>query len=275
MKSNFFYGLLLTVTAVATSPAAVTLFAEFHLGEIGSLGARNLPLDSSGNNINFDQDVRGVNAAVLNSGVVAPGSTAYLSTAAIMGEDGTGWFGADFSSLSTDNFAMGIYVRSFENSLQTRGAVFLLGGTSGFGFLLATNGWSAGSYGTADIGPNAGAVGSFTANTWAHLAVIRDNGTSTFYINGVAQTSTYAGAPVHADAHLSLDPGATNYFNGDMDEARVVTFTAGESTSNVLDALQGVPEPSSAFLVALGGITLLLRRRRVHPRNALSEKPLF
>ncbi len=171
---------------------------------------------------------------------------------------------------------MGIYVRSFENTAATAGMIFMLGGNNAFGVGLSGNGWSARDFNFSYIGSDdTGVAGSFSANTWTHLALIRDNGTTTFYINRVAQTPTYAGAPSHDLGFLSTEPGAPTYFDGDMDEARVVTFTPGESTSNVLDALQGVPEPSSAFLVALGGITLLLRRRRVHPRNALSEKPLF
>jgi len=247
-----------SLAAVASSPAAVTLYAEYLLGESGSLGALNRPLDSSGNSRNFTDEINGANTSVLTTGVEAPGSTAYLSTA---GTGDEGWFGADLSLLATDNFAFGIYLRS--NTSDTRGNAFLLGGADGaFGVGLSNNGWSAGSFDVAWIGPSQGVNNSFVANTWTHLAVIRSGGTSTFYIDGAAQTGTFTGVPVHGSGRLSVEPASSGrFFDGDMDSARVVTFTAGESASNVINALQ-VPEPTSALLVGLGGLGLLLRRRR-------------
>jgi len=238
------------------SRAKASRSPEYHLGESGSLGDANRPLDSSGNSLDFTGETGGVDASVLTAGVFAPGSSAYLSTASV---DDSGWYGVSFDSLPTDNFAFGIYFRSFENTLNTRGYAFLSGGVNGsFGVGLEATGWNAGAFNVATIGTN----GTFTANAWTHLAVIRSVGTATFYINGLAQAGTYLVDPVQAGGgHLSVDPGGVRWFDGDIDEARVVTFTAGESTSNILNALQ-VPEPTSALLVGLGGLGLLLRRRR-------------
>ena len=96
-----------------------------------------------------------------------------------------------------------------------------------------------------------------------HLALIRSSGTTTFYINGVAQGSSYGGAPVHDTAHLTVNSGGGTYFDGGIDAARAVTFDGGESTADVLNALQ-VPEPGTAGAF-LGGLGLLLglRRRRI------------
>lgn len=245
-----------SLAAVSSSPAAVTLYAEYLLGETGSLGTDNRPLDNSGNSRNFTGETGGVDASVLTAGVFAPGSSAYLSTANVANN---GWYTVSFDSLPTDNFAFGIYVRSFENTSNTQGYAFLLGGATGsFGVGLEATGWNAGAFNTATIGTN----GTFTANAWTHLAVIRSGGTATFYINGLAQAGTYTGATEHTGGgHLSADPGGARWFDGDMDNARVVTFTVGESATNVLNALQ-VPEPTSALLVGLGGLGLLLRRRR-------------
>jgi hypothetical protein len=113
----------------------------------------------------------------------------------------------------------------------------------------------------AFIGGTNGVVGSFTANTWAHLALIRSGGITQFYINGVPQGATYAGAPTgNGLGHLAINPGAGSSFNGQIDELRLVTFTPGESTTNILNALT-IPEPSAALLGGLGALALLRRRR--------------
>lgn len=248
----------LTVGLAPTSHAAITLFAEYHLGEIGSLGATNLPIDSSGNMRNFINEISGATTTVVSGGAIAPGSTAYLSTA---GPGNEGWYsGGLFSGLATDNVAFGVYAKA--SSLGDQGDIFTLGGSSGsFKLHLAGNGWAASAHNVAWIGPANGVTGSFAADTWVHLALIRSEGTSTFYIDGAAQ-GTFAGVPVNDGPHMSVAPGGAVYFDGGIDEARVVTFTSGESTANVLSALQ-VPEPGSAALL-LGGIATMLgiRRRR-------------
>ena len=49
---------------------------------------------------------------------------------------------------------------------------------------------------------------------------------------------------------MNLSPiFASTVFNGWLDEARVVTFTPGESAVNVINALQAVPEPSSRVTI--------------------------
>ena len=254
--------LLLTLLGMASSQAAITLYAEYHLGESGSLGSSNKPLDSSVNGKNIGTDISGSTTTTGTSGVVAPGSTTYLDTS---GSGDQGWYSNNLYSaaptLVLDNFAFGIYARAAANTAATKGDVFTIGGSLGsFKLSLETNGWGASAHGVAWIGTADGLVGSFTADTWAHIALIRSAGITTFYINGVAQAGTISSAPVIDTPHFSVNPSAVRYFDGHLDEARIVTFTGGESTSNVLNALQ-VPETSSALLGGLGLLGLLRRRR--------------
>jgi hypothetical protein len=249
----------LLVTPV-TSSAAVSLYAEFHLGELGSLGANNLPQDSSGNSRHFGDQINGGSSTVGTSGVFAPGSSAYLSTA---GGGDEGWYASGlFSGLSVDDFAFGVFA-SAASLAGTQGDVFTVGGSNGsLKVSLAGNGWAASAHNVAWIGGNDGVSGSFTADTWVHLDMIRSGGATSFYINGVPQGASYGGTPVNDTPHLSVAPGGSAYFDGLMDEARVVTFSPGESTGNILNALQGIPEPSTAMLGGLAAIGLLRRRRQ-------------
>jgi hypothetical protein len=251
----------------SSSQAAITMVAEYHLGEAGSLGASNSSLldSASGGTPSGAQNMDGnagspSGTSVGTVGVFAPGSTAYLDTSAT----NAGWYNnsGNMTTLPTDNFAFGIYARTA--TLQSSD-IFILGGSAGaFKLSMNSNGWGASSHNLAWIGNGNGTSGSFTANTWVHLALVRNNGATAFYIDGVQQGSTYAGVPVHDTAHISVASGGVSYFNGNLDEARVVTFDvadAGAGNINVLNALQAVPEPSSALLGGLGLLALLRRRR--------------
>lgn len=230
---------------MATSHATIVSFADYPLGEAGSLGGSNKPQDISGQGRNFGDDING-GSAVVGSTSFHPdaiGSTAYIDTSNSGNE---GWYsGGLFNSLPTNNFAFGVFARAASLS-GTNGDVFTTGDSSGsFKVSLEGNGWAASCHNVDWIGNGGGTVGSFQPDTWVHLAVIRSAGVTTFYIDGVAQGSTYAGTPVHNSPHMSVQPGGGAYFDGQIDEARVVTFSAGESTANILTALQRGVIPTS------------------------------
>jgi hypothetical protein len=78
--------------------------------------------------------------------------------------------------------------------------------------------------------------------TWQHLQVVRNNGVSTFYIDGVAQSHQTTAAPdTWAGPHLAVNPGGAPVFFGNIDELTI----------------SSVPEPSTIVLVAAALIGLL------------------
>lgn len=76
------------------------------------------------------------------------------------------------------------------------------------------------------IGGTAAAAGQ-----WTHLALVRDNGTTTFYMNGSPSGSTVADSPrVPTERFVvGAKPQTLNdeFFTGDMDEVRVFRFAPG------------------------------------------------
>jgi len=224
---------------LATARATIATFAEYRLGEAGSLGTNNLPIDGSGNGRNFGSAINGnyasAGSATFHS--LAANSTAYLDTS-LTGTEG--FYSTNlFTGLPTDNFAFGVFARAAANTSATQGDVFTLGGLNGaFKLSLVGNGWGASCHNVAWIAATNGITGSFTADTWVHLAVIRSGGITTFYINGTAQGSTYSGAPVHNTPHISVSPGGSSFFDGQIDEARVVTFDTGDTAADIIAALQ-------------------------------------
>lgn len=239
----------------ASARAAITIFAEYHLGEALSLGTNNLPLDSVGG--------RDLTDSITPAGVTVGSPGAYAASVAFMDTSAasdSGYYAlGNFSSLPTNNVAIGVFAKASAITGNI-GTVFSTGDGGGFDLALHANGWAGSLFNVNWVGPAGGVTGSFTADTWVHLALIRADGVTTFYIDGVPQ-GTLATAPAHSSPHISVSPGGGSYFDGGIDEARAVFFDSGEATSAVLATLQGVPEPSAIAFFGIGCLGFVRRRR--------------
>ncbi|WP_035613283.1 LamG-like jellyroll fold domain-containing protein [Haloferula sp. BvORR071] len=235
-------GLIVSLLATAAR-ATVFPYAEYHLGEAGSLsGTLKYPQDSSGAGRHFTSNANNTSVPVSSS--VSPAATG--STACLQPQDDQCWgAGGIFYNLPTNDFAFGVFAQAPALPPPGHRMVFALGDSAGaFGLGLTQNGWTALVYqGTgAD-----GLPGNFTPNTWVHLAVIRTNNESRFYINGVDQGTAFTRQPVHSYPQLarSWNSFSNPPFQGLIDEARVVTFPAGEPTAKILAELQTGAPPGS------------------------------
>lgn len=237
--------------------AATLLFEEYRLGEPGTVGASNDPLDSVGTR-HIDTTINPAAVTIGGPGATA-GSSAFLDTSDPA--DSGYYHTTNFSDLPTDNFAIGVYAKAAALIGANQGTIFGTG-DGGLDISLQANGWAGSVFNVAWVGEAGGVTGSFTPDTWTHLALVRADGITTFYVDGIAQPGTFDGAPVNGLPHVSVSPGGGSYFNGGIDEIRVVTFDAGESTSSVLGELTAVPEPSSLALLSIGFMFTLSRRRR-------------
>ena len=252
--------ILVTISGLAMSAnAEIISYADFNLGEqsleappLGDQGAPIPPVDSSGNNRDFVREANIDQIMIGTEGeIVAPASTAFLQ----LGD--TGYFGGQFAALEIDNFAVGIYARASEN-LVAAGApahVFQSGNRSqsSVRISLTSEGWGASyePFESAETPPlpegvpfvTIGTPGTFTPDEWVHLAVIRTNGATSFYIDGIAQGDPETTiTPLHGDnAHLGINPGGAVNFQGDIDALRALTFTPEDETvESIIAALQGI-----------------------------------
>ncbi|MEX1223850.1 MAG: LamG domain-containing protein [Pirellulales bacterium] len=249
--------------------AAIVELLRYQLGEPGSFVV-NSPQDSVGsahilNGFGFTP------GGILDT--AAPGST----SATRFTGPGSGAYGASSSGLPVDNFAIELWARS-TNATQTFNDFFSLNGGTAGSVVFSHGGyinnssqgiWAASISGIDYIGASGGAGQTAVDNVWTNLAIIRSNGISTFYIDGVAQAGTTNGTPsVGTDAtgvHIGITPGGTSNFFGDLDEIRMFSFDPlVDDPVAALSFNNPVPEPRAFGMMALGVLIcgLLLHRRK-------------
>ena len=229
-----------------SAPAAITDFGLYHLGEFSSRSAASpyLALTNSGtagtpqNIISFQNNGSSVSIVTPIRG--ASNSTAALSVT--QGSGQSGYYGGATAFSFTDNFAMEIWVNPASSSLSGNHDVFCLANNAGtIKIAINAGNWQALINGSAF---STGVVAS--ASQWTTAAIIRSNGVSRFFINGIVQTGTGAATPVIANPMLFFGPAGVNGFSGILDEARLFTFVPG--TDNPVTALS-VPPPPVPFPV--------------------------
>jgi hypothetical protein len=79
--------------------------------------------------------------------------------------------------------------------------------------------------------------GVVVPNTWTHLALVRNGGTATLYVNGIPEgTNITAPNPVLGAFGLAAPPEApaSEFFTGELDEVRVFTFAPGKFSDSDL-----------------------------------------
>lgn len=238
-------GVLLT-----SASAAITVQAHYQMGEAGTLGANNKPLDSSGNGYDLETNI---SSTTVDTTTPAPGSTA----ASDFSGGNIGYYGTTYDSLPTNNYGIEVWARIADlNASNSAGYNFAgvnFGWRNGQGFAGAVTNvtWVGGSYMPA------------STSEWVHLAIVQDAGITTFYVNGVANGGTSASAHTQTnEVHLGVTPGGASFLNGSLDDARIFTFTAGQFDPNTDLLVSEVPEPSSLALFSLGSLALMLRRKK-------------
>lgn len=175
-----------------------------------------------------------------------------------------GYRNAAVVSTATDNF--GLEAWAYTTTTAGNAIVAYNGDTSTAGWGLFRNGntWTY-LYGGVVIGGAA----PVQLNTWVHLAVVRDSGVTTFYVNGRPVDVSGAGPNPPAGAFgIGINPLVNQEFHtGRVDEVRAFTFAPGTFSAALLllPGLRGIPTRAwyAQLLLALllAGFAFLRLRR--------------
>ena len=251
---HFFARINIFLLTAGLASAAVTEKIRYRLGEAGTLGANNMPLDAVGG-YNLLAQINGAGTFVVTNGLGAGDSTAALRFNGI--NQGFYGNGGDMNTIiGTDNFGVELWVRTPNITQEGYDFIFSLtgdtGAATGPAIHLANGRWSASIPGYQWIGGNpfvAGGGVAAVANVWTRLAVVRTSGVFRLYVNGVAHPETTGQPPVGMNGfHMAVNPGGATYFEGDIDEVRVFTFAAG-----AFDAATDLYQPAEPPITDFSG----------------------
>lgn len=242
----------LLVAGALSSSAAVSTWAWYHMGEAGGVLT-----DSSGNNHNITSAYSqyppnnpafggNPNAIIVSGGGVggplAAASANYTSTtAARWGNYGsmicTMWGAGALPPAS--NYFIEAWVKPSGRGFVGGSCWIFTSGNNGgaYALMVNDNGDGTSSFKGRILGPgvDVGDPVPIDTNSWIHLAMVNNAGVTTFYTNGVqcgANNTTDASAAPGGSIFFGND-GAWQGFDGLIDEARVVTFGAGEFNANL------------------------------------------
>jgi autotransporter-associated beta strand protein len=230
-----FLTLFFVADAAQTSSAAINVVSYWRLGESDPAAA------AGATTTNTTDLVGGMNLKLQGNARYAydVASTAQTSIGSVMSVNFTNLAYAITPIVSTaqDNFGIECWAKPTAlgggQVIAYNGGTGGADGSSGWGIILAADNTFQGLFGgITTIGTSPA-----TANVWTHLALVRNNGTTTLYVNGVAAGTSSAG-PLFPQGNFALgappQSPTSQFFTGLIDEVRVFTFASGQFTTSDL-----------------------------------------
>ena len=236
----------------------VTTVAQYRLGENdGGAVSGNVGNDPT------TALVGGIDLSRTGSPTYTATTPAAITSSLAMHFDGSSDFygnTASVASTAVDNFGIEAWAKS-DGSTAGNGLIAYNGNPSlsGWGIFRQGNKWGY-IYGAV----TGGATAVVQPGVWTHLALVRDGGTTTFYVNGFAVGTPLLTPP---NAPSTTGGGGTmiggnasgiDHFDGAIDEVRIFTFAAGQFSPSDL-TLSGSPTRTSpdtfTYSLSPGGST--------------------
>lgn len=189
--------------------------------------------------------------------------------------------GAAAANPATDNFGVELLVRS-NGSTTANATIAYQGhtGLNGYGIFRIGGEYAALFGGIVIFG---GGPAAAVSSEWTHLALVRDNGVATFYVNGLASGTTTVASPAPPIAATLIGGNplqATEHFDGAIDEVRFFTFAPGTfdpavdlnvptlvSSGPTLPVPVGHPLALGLLAALLVASTLVVLTRQIAPRG--------
>lgn len=220
--------LLFFIASLLPSMAVITPVNSYHLGDLDSDAAAGALATSSADYL-------------LTNTVICVGHPAYstdvpedypLPDTYSLNFTGTNYGVAPGLTNVTDNFGLQTWVKVRSSGGNRCIAYNGNDGTNGWGLFLVGDTFQGEFGGVTFIGS-----APVPTNVWTHLALVRDSGVTTLYVNGVA-CGTNAASPIAPNGTWTigaspLSPGG-EYFDGLIDEVQVFAFAAGTFSLNDL-----------------------------------------
>ena len=111
-------------------------------------------------------------------------------------------------------------------------------------------------------------IGAFQQGVWTHAAFAYDNGTLRGFLNGtqvnIGTGQTFVNPITGSGLRLAIAPTGVDDFRGDIDHARIFSFTTGTFNASMLSyPASAIPEPATfTALAGLAALGLATTRRR-------------
>ena len=223
---------LLLLAAVSLSQADVVTLSVHRLGDDDAGAAAG----NTGNALTTDGG--GQKDLSINDAPAYSSDTPFTSSTLSMNFDGVNdyYTGSASPTTVTDNCGMEAWVKA--TAAGSAGFSFVASngspGNQGWGILEIGGTWRIIHMGVA----GSGAGPAVEPGTWTHLAMIRENGVSTLYVDGTATDVTLDSVPATPNNAFSIganhlrttegNPVFEGYFNGLIDSVRVFVFEPGQ-----------------------------------------------
>jgi hypothetical protein len=239
------------LAAATVSQAAITVIGNFRLGEADAGAA---PGNSAGAATTNSAGIP--NLTLIGTAPVYTGAVGAAGSGIAMDFTNGGYMASPLIT-SNNNWGIEAWVQSDNGSLTSAIAYNGNSANAGMGIYQIGGTYIGLMGGIAFVGSTP------VTNAWTHLAMVVNGGTTTFYVNGVANAT--AGAPNTPIAtnnfNIGIRPDLGERFDGRIDEVRIFSFAPGQFSVNDLQFNGVVPEPASGALLGLGLMACLRRRR--------------
>lgn len=259
---------LLSIVTLQASLAAVVNTTYLRMGEDGTNDGSARPLNQATGDVGGSVFNSGSSWSGITQVAADPGFSGAANTDAYANFNGSNplWGGSLTSDgLTNDNFGIEFWFRQDAVSVGQTEFMFVSNSDT-------TNSLKVGirADGLLDASlHNVSGIGGAPAislGEWYHVAVIRDAGTSSLYLNGVVQAGTTTSAPNISGTgfRIAETPGNSGaQFVGAIDEFRAFNFDAGEGALAVASLNTArIPEPGNFAMLSIAGLSALVLRRR-------------